>query len=494
MFNSKKKGAYSDLTKEKKLLLKIQNQNLLPKGGGGDQPSLEHRMFLHYFITKEVANVPKYIFMHMIKELKESQENKRCWIPYGRLISEILHQGGVLKVLKELNILTDEQLGTETGKVINGKTLRKMNLIEKGVVKKLSTDLKESHEVSDLMNDFPPICKQDPIEVRLNYILEHYERTGEPIRLSDIPDTMYGGALHVAKSRNTKRKALTEADYLNDAPEQPQKKEAKKANVASKVEATGSGVPNIQQEVQDLHAYKVLNKRTRSGKSVSTSQPSQHTQAIPKKKRKPAFRKLKIAEKEMEDEEQIEAATTLVTREIKNKRATEEASLQKVDLIAREMGVPAEQLLKDSTVKVAQIGIELTENLQQLVVSGELLRDTEEVQMKGVDKVQEENVDCSEAAASEATRGNPDSLHSANIIEIGTMILSRMTITPLPFGNVLPVLHNTTPVLIRLATSTTPSLGTFNESWLAQYGVGKSWEQLGRMSFSCYGPCFTTAL
>jgi len=46
MFNSKKKGAYSDSTKEKKLHLKIQNENLLPKGGGGDQPSLEHRVFL----------------------------------------------------------------------------------------------------------------------------------------------------------------------------------------------------------------------------------------------------------------------------------------------------------------------------------------------------------------------------------------------------------------------------------------------------------------
>jgi len=96
-----------------------------------------------------------------------------------------------------------------------------MNLIEKGAVKKLSTDLKESHVVSDLMNDFPLICKQDPIEVRLNYILEHYERSGEPIRLSDISDTMYGGALPVAKSKKTKRKALTEAEYLNDAPKQP---------------------------------------------------------------------------------------------------------------------------------------------------------------------------------------------------------------------------------------------------------------------------------
>jgi len=87
MFNSRKKGAYSDLTMEKKLLLKIQNENLLPKGGGVNQPSLEHKVFLHYFITKEKENVRKYIFKHMIKTLRESQTIKRTWIPYGRLIS-----------------------------------------------------------------------------------------------------------------------------------------------------------------------------------------------------------------------------------------------------------------------------------------------------------------------------------------------------------------------------------------------------------------------
>jgi len=40
MFNSSRNGAYSDLSMEKKMLLKIQNENLLPKGGGSDQPSL----------------------------------------------------------------------------------------------------------------------------------------------------------------------------------------------------------------------------------------------------------------------------------------------------------------------------------------------------------------------------------------------------------------------------------------------------------------------
>ena len=116
MLNNKKKGAYSNLSMEKKMLLKIQNENLLPKGGGSDQPSLEHRVFLNFFIKKEKANVPKYIFKHMIKTLKESQLNNRIWVPYGRLISEILHQGGILKALDETKVFNNQQLGTITGK------------------------------------------------------------------------------------------------------------------------------------------------------------------------------------------------------------------------------------------------------------------------------------------------------------------------------------------------------------------------------------------
>jgi len=40
------------------------------------------------------------------------------------LISEILHQGGILNTLKEVNIFIDAQIGTVTGKVINGSTLK----------------------------------------------------------------------------------------------------------------------------------------------------------------------------------------------------------------------------------------------------------------------------------------------------------------------------------------------------------------------------------
>jgi len=160
MFNSKKKGSYNNLSMEKKMMLKIQNENLLPKGGGSDQPSLEHRVFLHFFLKKEKANVPKYIFKHMVKTLKESQLNNITWIPYGRLISEIFNQGGLLRGLSETRGFTDDMLGTVTGKIINGATLANMKLIKPDVVIKLESDMKESRISSNLTDGFPPICKQ----------------------------------------------------------------------------------------------------------------------------------------------------------------------------------------------------------------------------------------------------------------------------------------------------------------------------------------------
>jgi len=270
MFNSKKKGSYNNLSMEKKMMLNIQNENLLPKGGGFNQPSLEHRVFLHFFIKKEKDNVLKYIFKHMIKTLKESQLINRARIPYGRLISKIFNQGGLLRGLSETRGFTNDMLGTVTSKIINESTLGNMRLIKPEAITKLETDLKESRVSSNLMEGFPPICKQDPLDVQLFYIHDHLQSTGEEIQLEDIPEEMYGGNVKVAKSRKTKRKPLTEAKYLEEAYEQPTKK-AKKAKIEKAAEATASEVATIQEEVEDLEVDKILPERIRSGKVATTS-------------------------------------------------------------------------------------------------------------------------------------------------------------------------------------------------------------------------------
>ena len=116
-----------------------------------------------------------------------------------------------------------------------------------------------------------------------------------------------------------------------------------------------------------------------------------------------AIRKLRQASLAEEDNE--EAATSLVTREILKKRA-EEAAVKKALEIAAQISMPSKVLLQEESIKAAQAGIELTENLQQLVVTGELM------------KALEEKAAVSEVAASEAARGNPDISHSVNVIEI----------------------------------------------------------------------------
>jgi len=86
--------------------------------------------------------------------------------------------------------------------------------------------------------------------------------------------------------------------------------------------------------------------------------------------------------------------------------------------------------------------IELTENLQQLVVAGELLDAAEEVQSK--------EATCSEADTSKTTRGNTDSQNISNVIEIessstsashSTLVSTSSDIDNIPLSRVYANLH-----------------------------------------------------
>jgi len=103
-----------------------------------------------------------------------------------------------------------------------------MNLIKKDVYKKLDSDMKESRAISNLMEDFPPICKQDSLDVQLYFIHDHFQATGKTIQLEVIPEQMYGGTLPVVKSKKWKKRALTEVEYLDDDASEKSSKKAKK--------------------------------------------------------------------------------------------------------------------------------------------------------------------------------------------------------------------------------------------------------------------------
>jgi len=245
------------------------------------------------------VNVPKYIFKHMIKELRESQKKGRVWVPYGRLISEIFHQGGILQALSEVNYFTDEKLERETGKVSNASTLKNMRLISK--VTKLKSDISESKVVSNLMENFPRICKKDNLAVQMALITDYYETHGKLISLDEVLEEMYGGELYVAKSRKSKRKDLSEEEYV--AEEQPSKK-AKKSKL----------VKASEEDAEEFDQSRVLGKRSRGGQKDAPS-PIQAPR-IPKKPRKKAIRKLEyISEANEESDQEINEMVDEVTNE-----------------------------------------------------------------------------------------------------------------------------------------------------------------------------------
>jgi len=272
IYNSEREKKYAELSMETKMLLKIQNENLFPCGDSV-KPNLAQKVLLQHFIKKEKVNVPKYMFKYLIECLKQSQLLDKPWVPYGRFLLDIFYQGGILDSLSRSQGYTDQLLDTKTGKFINAHTLLNMKLISE--VTKLQTDLSESHVVSDLMRDFPPICKHDPIEVQMRCIKDHYEATNKVIRLDEVPEKMYGGAVPLAKGRRSKRK-MTAEEYMEV------EKSAKKARVASdKLKIGGSSVPSIEEAIEDMDSRLIMDV------GIALDQP-----VIPKKKRKPVVRRI----------------------------------------------------------------------------------------------------------------------------------------------------------------------------------------------------------
>jgi len=177
--------------------------------------------------------------------------------------------------------VSDEHLGTMTGKYINAKTLRSMGIVKK--VEKLESDFKESHIVSDLMIDFPPISKEDNPEVLVSYVTMHYERTGEIINYNSILDTQVGVPLRVSSKKRKSKKISSEV--VDDA--EPKPKKPKKVKIAPQLNVVEPALPSIQEEVADLQPVKILNKRTRGGTSeVAAPKPLTSTQKKVKRQSK----------------------------------------------------------------------------------------------------------------------------------------------------------------------------------------------------------------
>jgi len=113
-----------------RMLLKFITDCFFQKGGGSDQPSVDHKLVLYFLAAYEKINLPRYLMHHLCWAIKEGIRGKRKQIPCGRLLFEIFTQGKLLETLRRYRLATDRSLKTVTGKIINDKTLQNMKIIK----------------------------------------------------------------------------------------------------------------------------------------------------------------------------------------------------------------------------------------------------------------------------------------------------------------------------------------------------------------------------
>jgi len=111
-----------DIDGHHRMLLKFMIECFFQKGGGFDQPSVDHKLVLYFLAAFDKINLPKYLMHHLCWAVKEGIRGMRKQIPCGRLLYEIFTQGKLLETLRRNNLASDKTLRTRIGKMINGKT------------------------------------------------------------------------------------------------------------------------------------------------------------------------------------------------------------------------------------------------------------------------------------------------------------------------------------------------------------------------------------
>jgi len=188
-----------DIDGQHMMLLKFMTECFFQKGGGSDQPSVDHKLVLYFLAAFDKINLPKYLMHHLCWAIKEGIRGKRKQIPCGRLLSEIFTQGKLLETLRKNQLASDKSLRTTTGKIINGKTLQNMKIIKK--FSPNEKDLKESAVQTELMKDFPPISKERNPEVLAELIAAYAKESGGIILDDDTPDIPDEAPLRVRGKR-----------------------------------------------------------------------------------------------------------------------------------------------------------------------------------------------------------------------------------------------------------------------------------------------------
>jgi len=165
--------------------------------------------------TQNKINFPRYVMDHLCWAINEGTIKGRKQVPFGRLLSEIFHQGGVLKVLKKSRDASDKCFKASTAeKTISSRTFHSMHYFK--TAPKDEKWLEMTTAESEIIRDFPSIVKKSNPEILAKSVVEYVLEEDASSQEVTTP----------IKTKGKKVKGVTATEATDDKPKQ--KKDAKR--------------------------------------------------------------------------------------------------------------------------------------------------------------------------------------------------------------------------------------------------------------------------
>ena len=136
--------------------------------------------FLYHLQNNDKLCLPAILFMHLKESIQKSRTSAKGsketikYIPFGRLISDILVENGLIKYLRD-EALSSVDLTAGFGDTLTGKNLKDMKILDEILVEPIP----EADEVilnkRQRVEDLPPFSKEEPIEAVIEYVKSQME-------------------------------------------------------------------------------------------------------------------------------------------------------------------------------------------------------------------------------------------------------------------------------------------------------------------------------
>ncbi|XP_045791776.1 uncharacterized protein LOC123886505 [Trifolium pratense] len=130
--DEKLKGKVKGMTDECRVLFKIIISSICPRLGGTDTISWTHRHLIYFLLTQKKVNLGDYLFERVCEAIFLSKSQRRTSLVHPRLLSELLFQCKIVKMVKKHHSeLVDNVITLE---VLTANFLTKMHIIITKVV------------------------------------------------------------------------------------------------------------------------------------------------------------------------------------------------------------------------------------------------------------------------------------------------------------------------------------------------------------------------